>query len=366
MIPEHGIALDAAGNELGLSAPGHLLLNFNDPNMVSAYVKYLQDLDRPIRFDVLETNFHYHNDTIDLDRNGNPDQREHGLAWIDEAQFSGALSAINAAKAGNPYIGNGSWMPAGNDKSSPFGMTLDGTMVEFYPLATWRDPSDGRWKPSVRESMNWHVEQALVRREPSIFMADDHLHENSYFRQYVDGPNQATRLALAAALLTDGWLGLGRTYWPRWCDECGVVNCTTSTAYGSGNWLGSPLGPPSQSEGVWHRSFRGGEVFLNTTSVDETVSFFDPTMKTLRGWYDVVYNAGGSWNGYLPAYNARILCRTQPPPDPTEMPTPTDTATPTMTPTPTPTRTVIPLETRVSVIEGALQCAVDCLVTPEP
>jgi hypothetical protein len=297
-----------------------------------------------IHGDVRTTTVDQYGGHVDLDRNGVSDRIEHGLPWLDGHWIAGHVEWLEAFPPGTRHVGNGSWQPGG-EAYRPY---LDAAFVELGHR--WRNPASGTWEPAYRDMLAWQLQQ--LRGWPgSQIIASKTLTNHFYWSGFWPRHEDAVRVALALALLTDGELVLESPVMPGWCDECGVVSGFTSRAARAGDWLGCPLaGAVCTGELCW-REFQGGMVYLNLGPQPITVSA-PAGYRTIRGWYDTATNHGGSWDGVLPGHNARVLWRPGPAPVPPTA-TPAATATP-VPPTATPTATATPTTTPTLSIDQRL------------
>lgn len=346
----NGYLRDPEGNQIR-PWPGQPLTSFYDPDFRREYAAWLRDLDRPLRLDVADGNFVYNGHRVDFDSNGISDFFEHGAAWIDNAQVGNFVGLLQGLR--HPVWGNASWQPAGVGQKSKFEPGMDGYMVEDFPLVGFRDPELG-WQPSKTRLVAWHLREALRRGKPTVFVPPADVSGDRYWSQYLGG-RAGQRLSLAAALLTDGYLGLRSPISPDWCDECGINDGATSRAPGAGDWLGTPLGPAIETDGVWSRGFEHGAVWLNATDGAKVVSAPCNVYRQVKGWYDPAYNRGGCWDGKLGPYDARVVWSLKPAPTatPTQSPTPTPTPTPTPGPEPATCTFEVPQGSTVIIISSS-------------
>jgi hypothetical protein len=258
------------------------------------------------------------------------------MFWLDGVWRVGHVARMEQMTNGL-HVGNGAWQP-GNETYLPL---LDGAFIELGH--NYRDPATGRWEPARPETLRWQLDQARAWRaaDPDatlMWLASTYLLQDSYWSRYWNDHADALRVALALALLTGGELVLEAPTMPKWCDECGVVGGATSRIAGAGDWLGCPTTRGACSGPLCWREFDRGVVLLNLGPDLLRVTGLQ-NVQTIRGWYDVETNHGGTWDGVLPGHNARVLWRTAPAPVPTPTATPASTATPSPTASPTPTAT---------------------------
>jgi hypothetical protein len=224
---------------------------------------------------------------------------------------------------------------------------------------------------------------------------------------YVTDFRQYQRFLLASTLLDNGYAQIHSGQYPSWCDECGVVLATGTSAQtvAATGWLGCPLEEATTistgatmrevitadwdtlSDYVWKREFTNGLVVVNPKTTAQTVNIGAGWKKIYSPFGQITHNNGAVVSGNLtvPAMNAFVLVRNQaatptpfwtatPTPTPTSTPTatptwtpggptatptptPTPTRTPTATPTATPTRTPTPTATPTATPAGASACS---------
>lgn len=319
-----------------------------------------------VHWDLNETTLSRDGGHVDLNLNSISDIWEFGLRWLDAQYVAGHLQRLAEFEGAGLHVGNGAWQPG----QEAYYDALDGGFVEL--AMSWRDPADGRWKPAKQDVLRWQVDliQQWKEHNPDAVMMilpkPERL-QDDYWKQYWSDQTDIDRIGLGMALLTDSQLVLLAPTMPRWCDECGVVNGTTSTARGAGDWLGCPLEDAQCDGDVCSRQFQNGAVYVNLSA--STVALPAPAgLRAIRGWYNQVVNNGAAWDGVLPPHSARILWRTAAPaptptaistrtPVPTNTPSPSPTTAPTSTPTRTPTTTPSPtvdvqqLQERIEALE---------------
>ncbi len=301
---------------------------------------------------------------VDLDGNGISDRVERGLLWLDAVWQAGHGERLGAMGP-TLDVGNGAWQPGG----SVYRTWLDGAFIELGHA--WRTPTTGLWGPGRGEMLLWQLEQAQgwLKAQPTgrlQWVVSTTLPQDAYWSRYWNDYADAQRVGFAMAALTDGELVVQSPVMPGWCDECGVVVASASSATaGAGDWLGCARGPATCKGDLCSREFDGGMVFVNLGASAVTVAA-PSGFRTIKGWYDPDYNNGLAWDGTLGGHMARVLVRTAVTPTPTQAskPTPTPTAGPVIgpprrTPTATPTTSI---EERLRKLEGR----VDALETRVP
>lgn len=297
-------------------------------------------------WDVTDGNMHYVGGTVDFDRNGKPDNTEHGFQWLDDTWTLG-LRNITAG-IGAASIGNGAWMPRQADELSQLAPPLGGSIVELP--SRWRNPETGRWEPSAPgDLISWHITNllALRQRDPDstyLILAKPDLFATTYWQRYLPDRLDQQRLAFGVALLTDSaalQIAYGNV---PWCDECGVSGGSTSWRR---NWLGQPLEPAQRSVKVWWRAFENGAVYVNAGEQAVTLQDVPAGLQQINGWYDREHNSGGLWDGRLEPYETLVLWRKAPAP----ADTPTPLAVPTSQPADSLPERIESLERRIEAIE---------------